>query len=273
MNNKSELIEAVKPIVRRASEAILEIYEQDFDVEYKDDPENSPLTEADRTSHKIIVSELQKVTPEIPIISEESSKNMEYEERRGFTRFWLVDPLDGTKEFIKKNGEFTVNVGLIEENKPVAGVVMVPTYNTLYSAFDNTAQIEKNDEVSELSVSEVQTPDQATAVCSRSHSGPRIQQLFEELNITDKQKRGSSLKFCQVAEGKADIYGRYGPTWEWDTAAADAVVRCAGGTVTEPDGTPLVYNKESLKNLNGLLVTNGKLHRQVSEVMGNIPEA
>lgn len=270
MNNTCEVIESLKPIVREASEAILEIYAEDFDVEHKDDAENSPLTEADCASHDIIVSQLSELTPEIPIISEEAAENMEYETRREFDKFWLVDPLDGTKEFIKKNGEFTVNVGLIAGDKPIAGIVMMPTSGTIYTACEGTARMIKNGESVPISVSEVENPAAATAVCSRSHKGPRITELFEQLNITDQKERGSSLKLCQVAKGQADIYGRYNPTWEWDTAAADAVVRNAGGTVTEPDGTPLVYNKESLKNLNGLLVTNDRLHDRVAEVMSEL---
>ncbi len=267
MKTLSTLIDDVESIVRAAGDEILEVYQEDFEVEHKDDEINSPLTEADKRSHNLIVSRLKKLTPEIPVISEESSDNMAYEKRREFERFWLVDPLDGTKEFVKKNGEFTVNVGLIEEETPLSGVVYVPVTKALYKTAGKEAIAVSNNGTETISVSPVSDPSQATAVCSRSHKDPKIVAVFEQLNIANTQGRGSSLKICQVAEGKAEIYARYGPTWEWDTAAADAVLRAAGGRVTEPDGTPLTYNKKSLKNLNGLVVTNGILHEQVVDAM------
>ena len=267
MKTLSALIDDVESIVRAAGDEILEVYEQDFEVEHKEDELNSPLTEADKRSHDLIVSRLNKLTPEIPVISEESSDNMAYEKRREFERFWLVDPLDGTKEFVKENGEFTVNVGLIEEETPIAGVVYVPVTGALYKTAGEKATAVLNDDAETISVSTVSDSSQATAVCSRSHKDPKIEAVFEQLNIADTQSRGSSLKICQVAEGKAEIYARYGPTWEWDTAAADAVLRAAGGRVTEPDGTPLSYNKKSLKNSNGLVVSNGILHEQVVDAM------
>ena len=251
-----------------AGAAILEIYQRDFSVETKAD--SSPLTEADKAAHHIICDALESIG--LPVLSEES-KAVPYETRKEWTKYWLVDPLDGTKEFIKKNGEFTVNIALIENGCPVLGVVYAPVLKTLYfgivgqGAFRATGDdlfqcLEKWDgkvpnignfaEPLPLS-SDLCPPTSAVrVVASRSHMNPETEEFIAEL---EKQGRvelvssGSSLKLCMVAEGRADVYPRIAPTMEWDTAAAQAVVEASGGTVVQYGiGEPLCYNKENLLN-------------------------
>lgn len=263
----TETMDRVEELTLEAAEAALEVYRSNFDVEYKSDEENSPLTEADRRAHRILVAGLEVLSPDVPIISEESSRNTDYDTRSDFDRFWLVDPLDGTREFVKKNGEFTVNVGLIEYGVPVAGVVVAPDLDRLYRSDGSEAVVKHGSETRRLGVSETTELGRCTLVRSRSHSGDRMETLMEKLPFGRTVKQGSSLKICRVAEGEADVYCRFRPTWEWDTAAADAILRMAGGKFTEPDGNTQVYNKPSLKNKRGLLVTNGLVHEQVSEAM------
>ncbi len=267
MEQLETIIKQVNQLLEEAGQRVLEIYHQNFTVKYKKDEINSPLTEADCAAHKIICNGLQKITPTIPLISEESEINKDFKQRQNFDLFWLIDPLDGTKEFINKNGEFTINAGLINNGQPVAGVVFVPVKKQLYFTAGDGAYLKANGTTKKLSVSTIDNPTRATAVHSRSHSGKLSQRLFEELQVKNFKKRGSSLKFCHVATGEADFYSRFGPLWEWDTAAADAILRNAGGKVTEPDGTPLIYNKPSLKNSAGLLATNGLLHQPISRMM------
>ena len=256
-----------------AGEAILEIYAQDFEVEFKAD--ESPLTSADKAAHCIIVQALE-ATP-YPVLSEESGE-ITYEERRGWETYWLVDPLDGTKEFIKKNGEFTVNIALIEHGVPILGVVYVPVLETLYcgmldvgcrtwnvesgmSAWKATECGGKSvEEIVEsavpLSTSNISLSTKQRAlrvVASKSHCNEEtltfISALEKKYGKAELVSRGSSLKLCMVAEGSADIYPRIAPTMEWDTAAAHAVVTAAGGTVVVCGSTDaLVYNKENLLN-------------------------
>jgi 3'(2'), 5'-bisphosphate nucleotidase len=233
-------------IVQEAGQAIMDIYQRkDFEVEIKQD--NSPLTLADKASHRIIFQQLQQAYPDIPVISEES-KTIAYHTRRLWTRFWLVDPLDGTKEFIKRNGEFTVNIGLIEHRRPVLGVIYAPALDTLYFTenMQEAFKIEKGDQKQSIHINR-HIEDGMVAVQSRSHSSEQEQQLFKRYGVKSYLEKGSSLKFCMVAEGKAHLYYRHGPTWEWDTAAGHAIVEAAGGTVTSR-GSPLLYNKETLKN-------------------------
>ncbi|BAO43189.1 3'(2'),5'-bisphosphate nucleotidase CysQ [Thiolapillus brandeum] len=240
-------IQLINHISRDAGKAILEIYEQDFAVQHKDD--DSPLTQADLASHKHITAELQKLTPQIPVLSEEST-HIPWEERRQWQRYWLIDPLDGTREFVKRNGEFTVNIALIQDGLPVLGVVHVPvTGITYYGDTENGAFRQDNDATP--------VPIHVTTPCaqpmrvagSRSHAGDSLRQFLGRLPEHTMVSMGSSLKLCLVAEGKADIYPRLGPTSEWDTAAAQAVVEAAGGQVTDTRMQRLGYNqKESLLN-------------------------
>lgn len=240
-------IQQINQIARRAGKAILEVYSQDFEVDEKED--QSPLTKADMASHRLISDALQELTPEIPVLSEESAF-VPWEQRSQWRRYWLVDPLDGTREFVKRNGEFTVNIALIEDHRPVLGVVHAPVPDiTWYGDREQGAWRQQGDQLPEkISVTPAaQTPVRVAG--SRSHAGDSLKRFLEKLGEHEIVSMGSSLKLCLVAEGKADIYPRLGPTSEWDTAAAQAVVEAAGGQVTDTDLQPLGYNrKESLLN-------------------------
>ncbi|KUG24855.1 3'(2'),5'-bisphosphate nucleotidase [hydrocarbon metagenome] len=244
-------------ISKQASQAILEVYNStDFNIEQKDD--KSPLTMADKKSHEIIFQGLQDLYPEIPIISEEG-KDIPYEERKKWDTFLLVDPLDGTKEFIKRNDEFTVNIALIENNKPVLGVIHVPVSNeTYYGSTENGAfKIDSDGEVNKISVSSKSFDEEINVVQSRSHSGEEENEFYSNYKISERLSKGSSLKICLVAEGKAELYFRGGPTWEWDTAAGHAILNAAGGIFLNKDKSELLYNKTILKNF-GFIASSTK---------------
>ena len=242
-------------IAKQAGDAIMEIYNdenEDFGITTKDD--NSPLTKADLLSNDVITKGLQTLAPDIPILSEESKKT-EYSERSGWSRFWLVDPIDGTKEFIKRNGEFTVNIALVEGGKPIMGVVHAPARTTTYWGAEGAGAFKQNGDATAEPMKVSQTHeglDAVTVVASRSHAGPETVAFLEKLEAAtgalNKVSAGSSLKLCLVASGEAQLYPRFGPTMEWDTAAAHAVVLQAGGTVCNMEGEPLLYNKENLLN-------------------------
>lgn len=236
----ASLIQPVIAIARLAAAAILEIYEGEFAVETKDD--RSPLTAADRASHSVILRELGKLTPDVPVWSEESAA-APYEERSGWDVFWLVDPLDGTKEFIKRNGEFTVNIALVRNHEPVLGVVQVPARQQVYFGYrGGGAFVQTGDEAPRrLSVTAL-AQDPVRVVGSRSHRGSSLEDFLQSLGPHELVPMGSSLKFCLVAAGEADVYPRLGPTSEWDTAAAQAVVEGAGGRVIDLAGQPIRYN-------------------------------
>lgn len=246
------MLKEVIGIAKQAGEAMLEFYTDDIEVMSKED--ESPLTKADLTAHRIIVKELEKLDPVTPIISEESGVT-EYEKRREWTKFWIVDPLDGTKEFIKKNGEFTVNIALIEEGKPVLGVVYLPDKKVTYYAEKGKGSFKQvGTEPPARIFSEASSPDDSlVAVQSRSHGSDKLLKELEEkgLKVEKTIPAGSSLKFCLVAEGEADIYPRMGPTMEWDVAAGDCVYRYSA-----PEGehsSPLTYNKLDLRNTGFLI--------------------
>ena len=231
---------------REAGDAILKIYRQDFKIYEKQDA--SPLTEADLASHRIIVDALRQLTPDIPVLSEEDA-NLPFTERSQWSSYWILDPLDGTKEFIKKNDEFTVNIALVKQHRPHIGVVHVPaTGVTFYGEAGKGAfRIEDGKTVQIHATQPARIPLRVAG--SRSHAGSSLQTFLEKVGEHEIISMGSSLKLCLVAEGKADIYPRLGPTSEWDTAAAQAVVEAAGGMVTDTSGNPLLYNmKESLLN-------------------------
>jgi len=240
-------INKVCTIAKAAGAAIMEIYTGEIEIEYKDD--RSPLTAADKASHAVIVAGLEQAFPEIPILSEEGAA-ISYEERKQWSRFWLVDPLDGTKEFIKRNGEFTVNIALIEDDVPVAGVVYVPAQEKMYCGMVGEGawvQIGAGEPVA-IKVREPDHEAGLTVVMSRSHPSPELEAYLKAIRIAEALPVGSSLKLCVVAEGLADLYPRLGPTMEWDTAAGHAVAEAAGAKVTTPEGKPLSYNKENLLN-------------------------
>ncbi len=241
------MIKKIIDIAVRAGEAIMDVYSRDFQVEYKDDA--SPLTEADKYSHEIIDAGLRKLDPSIPVVSEEGA-SVPYSERSAYKTFWLVDPLDGTKEFVKRNGEFTVNIALIEGVSPVLGVIYVPAKGVLYygSKTEGAYRQARGEEAVRIQRPLIPNDSPVRAVVSRSHPAPEVEGFLKAYNAASTVEAGSSLKFCLVAEDKADIYPRLGPTWEWDSAAGHAIAEAAGCLVTMPDGSPLTYNKESLKN-------------------------
>ena len=260
------LVEPLAELARMAGRKILEIYNSDdLAIEEKDD--KSPLTAADMASHHAILAGLQTLAPEIPILSEESA-SLPYSERAGWSTYWLVDPLDGTRDFIKRNGEFTVNIALIEDGVAVMGVVHVPVTDTTYlgcqgvGAFKQTADGQRQPiHVRKLGDGPVMV------VGSRSHRGDSLNQYLERLGAHEMVGMGSSLKLCLVAEGVADIYPRLGPTSEWDTAAAQCVVEQAGGQVTDVHMQTLRYTtKDSL--LNPFFLVFGDDSRDWSQYLG-----
>lgn len=234
------MIEILCDIARKAGKEIMEIYNKDFSVDFKED--NSPLTEADRKANAVIISELKTHFPEIPVISEEIT-TIPFSERKEWKRFFLVDPLDGTKEFIKKNGEFTVNIAYVENGFVLKGVVYIPVADVCY--FSNGEKSYKN--TYDIKCQDEHVPSRVVA--SRSHFSDETKTYVESLEKKyELVSIGSSLKICLVAEGVADIYPRFGPTMEWDTAAAHAVIKGAGGNVFDLEGNELRYGKEDLHN-------------------------
>jgi 3'(2'), 5'-bisphosphate nucleotidase len=240
--NLEELVEPIATLAVEAGKVILTVYATDFDVESKSD--ESPLTQADLASHNCIAAGLARLTPDIPVISEEDGLP-EFDVRGKWDRYWLIDPLDGTKEFVNRNGEFTVNIALIDSNRPVFGVVHVPVQDKTYIGCEGRgSELREGGNVTPINVSTASnTP--VRIVGSRSHRGTSLDAFLAKLGDHDMVAMGSSLKFCTVAEGNADIYPRLGLTSEWDTAAAQAVVEQAGGQVLELDGKPLSYNKKA----------------------------
>ena len=246
MIDRPGLLEAVLEIAQAAGEAIMAVYEREFAVELKDD--RSPLTEADQDAHRIIVEGLGRLSPALPVLSEESASDA-FENRRKWDRFWLVDPLDGTKEFIKRNGEFTVNIALIERHAPVLGVVVAPALAAAYTGVVGTGAYKRAGDGA-LPI-RVRRPaaDPLRVVGSRSHASPELASFLEQIGPHEIKPMGSSLKICLVAEGEADLYPRLGPTSEWDTAAAQAILISAGGSMMDLTGKPLAYNtRESILN-------------------------
>lgn len=238
-------IEDLKDIALKASEIIMKIYKKDFIIDYKDD--KSPLTEADLKSNELICSELNRLYPNIPIMSEEN-KQVSYEIRKDWEYYFCVDPIDGTKEFIKKNDEFTVNIALIKNNTPIMGVVYAPALDELYWADGINSY--KNSDKLPLKINK-NPKDKLFVVASKSHLSIETQEFIDKLDSKEIEQvsKGSSLKLCMVAVGEADIYPRLAPTMEWDTAAADAIVRCAGKmTYQYENNKPMVYNKKDLLN-------------------------
>lgn len=237
-------------LAKQAGAAIMEIYNRDFSVDIKAD--DSPLTEADLASHHCIVDGLKKITPDIPVLSEESA-TIGWQERSQWQTYWLIDPLDGTKEFIKRNGEFTVNIALIIEQQPAWGVVYAPAKALLYYGGQLQTGSMKECTEGKSAIHVNSHPESAQGwkiVGSKSHQSDEFVQLVKRFDQPDIVNLGSSLKICMVAEGSADLYPRLGLTSEWDTAAAHAVLQGAGGEIYQADNlTPLRYNtKENLLN-------------------------
>ncbi|MFM4732275.1 3'(2'),5'-bisphosphate nucleotidase CysQ [Aeromonas salmonicida] len=244
-------ISKLEPIARAAGDIIMATYSQPFTVEYKGD--ESPLTAADKGAHEVIVQALAGLTPDIPVLSEESGPEV-MGLRHGWSRYWLVDPLDGTKEFVSRNGEFTVNIALIEDGKPLWGLVYAPVLNRLwYGGKEMGAWRVADGKREAIQTLPHQEGSPWRVVGSRNHLSRETLDYLARFGDIDRGEielvsMGSSLKFCIIAEGGAELYPRLAPTCEWDTAAAQAVLEGAGGSVTRLDGSPLAYNKPDILN-------------------------
>lgn len=247
------LREGLIEIAHAAGDAILAVYESDFAVSHKDD--DSPLTAADLAAHRCIVEGLARLTPDIPVLSEESVE-VDPAERRAWRRLWVVDPLDGTREFVKRNGEFTVNIALVEDGAAMYGVVQAPVTRVVWhgGAGSGAFRREAGDEVRIQPRRPAQAPFKVAA--SRSHRDGRSEAFIARMGEVSQLNLGSSLKFCAIADGRLDVYPRFGPTSEWDTAAGQCVLEGAGGAVLDPQGRPFRYNQRDTL-LNGDFIALG----------------
>lgn len=234
-------------IAHHAGKCIVDIYGSSYEVDLKSD--NTPVTTADLAAHHVIIEALEQLEPSLPVLSEESD-GISFEERNRWPTYWLVDPLDGTREFLRRNGEFSVNIALVHENRPIAGVIVAPVLGIAYYATHRAGAYKQvgNHAPQPIHVRSAASP--VTVAKSRSPTvGPRLQYFFNELGEHDEIPMGSALKSCLVAEGAADIYARLGPTGEWDTAAAQCIVEEAGGVICDVNRQNLTYNRrESLIN-------------------------
>ncbi|MEZ2575688.1 MULTISPECIES: 3'(2'),5'-bisphosphate nucleotidase CysQ [Buttiauxella] len=238
------MLDKICQLAREAGVAIMQVYEGQKPLEATHKSDDSPVTAADIAAHTIILKGLQALTPEIPVLSEEDPQT--WETRQHWQRYWLVDPLDGTKEFLKRNGEFTVNIALIENGKAVLGVVFAPVLNVMYSAAEGKAWKEENGARNQIHVRDARPP---LVVISRSHGDDELKEYLHQLGEHQTTSIGSSLKFCLVAEGQAQLYPRFGPTNIWDTAAGHAVAAAAGAHVHDWQGKSLDYTpRESFLN-------------------------
>jgi 3'(2'), 5'-bisphosphate nucleotidase len=259
-NDKNGLALEFAQLCSEAGAAIMKIYATDFEARGKDD--NSPVTDADEIAEKIILAGLSKLVPGIPVLAEESFA-------AGFrpeigAAFILVDPVDGTKEFINKNGEFTVNIALIEDHKPTAGCVYAPAIERIYVGGTSAwaGPLKAGQVVDQTALEAIATrarPENGLkAVMSRSHADEKTLAFAESQGVVERVSAGSSLKFCLIADGTADVYPRFGPTREWDTGAGHAVLNAAGGCVLKPDNSPFLYGKEDTEYLNGAFIAWGQ---------------
>lgn len=244
----ADLAPHVVALARQAGQAILKVYEEtDPAVDYKVD--NSPLTQADLASHGVILNGLAHLSPEWPALSEESAE-VPFERRKSWRYFWMIDPLDGTKEFLKRSGEFTVNIALMEASTPILGVVFAPVFQKMYFAAKNTGAYRADGEMVTRIRTRADGNGTVRTLMSRSHR-EQEDELERFAGASEKREfisMGSSLKFCLIAEGAADVYPRLGPTMEWDTAAAQCILEEAGGRMTDLEGNPMKYNKPQLRN-------------------------
>lgn len=230
------MLEQICRLSREAGKAIMNVYQNEELTNIQIKQDNSPVTAADLAAHSVISAGLKKLTPDIPVLSEEDPCS--WSQRRHWQRYWLVDPLDGTKEFIKRNGEFTVNIALINEGKAIMGVIYAPVFDALYAAEGKSVWKEEQGIRTPI---KVQYSDALTVATTRYHASGKLSEYLVQLPSHHKLIAGSSLKFCLIAEGKAQLYPRFGPTSIWDTAAGQAIVEAAGGTVTDWQGNPLTY--------------------------------
>ena len=253
-NHLNNLLLDLCNISIEAGHKIMEFYDKEFDITIKKD--SSPLTKADLAANRLINHNLSSINKNIPILSEESL--VDWNKRKTWTKYWLVDPLDGTKEFIKKNGEFTVNIALIENNKPVIGIIYLPAKSLLYYAKQNNGsfrintidRLESLHQAQNIKVKKNPEGDKVRIIGSRSHSNSKTREwILNNFNSYTNVSSGSSLKFCKIAEGKADIYPRFGPTSEWDIAAGHIILKEAGGQLLTLDNKEILYNtKDNLIN-------------------------
>ncbi len=240
-------IKEIIKIAVSAGEAILEVYNASVPAAVILKEDNSPLTLADERSHGVIMEGLTSLYPDIPVLSEEGSQ-IDYEVRKNWTRYWCVDPLDGTKEFIKRNGEFTVNIALMENNKPVLGVIYAPVLNDIYYGTINGGSWMQVPGEEAVQIKADHDAKDWLAIGSRSHADEDEEKVLQEFPVTGKLSIGSSLKFCLIASGKAHIYYRKGPTMEWDTAAGHAIALGSGAIMLNADQQEFIYNKPNLLN-------------------------
>jgi len=247
---------AVIELAGKAAAEILKVYESEFAIEHKDD--RSPLTAADLAAHRCIVAGLQALTPQIPVLSEES-KDLDIAARREWTTFWLVDPLDGTREFIKRNGEFTVNIALIVDGVATWGVIQQPVTGALWHGGAGLGAFIREGDAGDVAIRTRTPADEPLRIAaSRSHRDERTQAVLDALPGSKVVGCGSSLKFCRIADGGIDLYPRFGPTSEWDTAAGQAILEGAGGAVLDPRGRPFRYNQRDTL-LNGDFIALGDI--------------
>ena len=262
-----ELVNPVCEIARQAGEEIMKIYSKGFEIQEKKD--HSPLTTADLASHTLIINKLKALTPDIPILSEEST-SISFTERSSWENYWLIDPLDGTREFIKRNGEFTVNIAMVTKHCSSLGVVYIPVQDITYFASRNHGAFKQIENQTPVKITaRTSTPNNKPTICgSRSHAGKSLQALQDEIGEFELISMGSSIKMCLVAEGVADIYPRFGPTSEWDTAAAHCVVTEAGGKIVNTELETLPYNtKDSLLNPSFLAI--GDMNQKWRDFLNN----
>jgi 3'(2'), 5'-bisphosphate nucleotidase len=250
MQDLETLANALLPLTARAGAAIMRVYEGDFAVQRKSD--DSPLTLADLESQRVIQEGLASLTPGVPVLSEESAQ-APWDERRSWRELWVVDPLDGTREFVKRNGEFTINIALVVDHEPVLGVISAPAIGIVYWGAVGVGAFRRRPGEPQTRIGISKSTEPVRVVGSRSHGSRETEEYLARLGTHVQTGVGSSLKFCLIAEGSADLYPRFGPTSEWDTAAGQAVLESAGGHVTSLDGRRLTYNRrESLINGNFL---------------------
>jgi 3'(2'), 5'-bisphosphate nucleotidase len=241
------LREGIVAIAREAAAEILEVYGDAFEVQHKQD--DSPLTAADMAAHRCILAGLERLSPGIPVLSEESAQEVPAALRRQWRRMWLVDPLDGTREFVKRNGEFTVNIALIEDGEAVLGVVQAPVTGALWHAQRGVGAFRREGDRDVAIRTRVPATPPLRVAASRSHRDARTEAVLARMGEIEPVGVGSSLKFCRLAEGSMDVYPRFGPTSEWDTGAGQCVLEAAGGAVLDPRGRPLRYNqRETILN-------------------------
>ena len=254
MHDIDTLREGIIALAREAAARIMAVYDSEFAVEHKGD--KSPLTAADMAAHHCIVEGLERLSPHIPVLSEESAEDVPALVRRQWSRLWLVDPLDGTREFVKRNGEFTVNIALIDEGVPVLAVVQAPATGALWHAARGAGAFRRDGEADVALAARSPAPMPLRVAASRSHADPRTSALMQRIGDVEPVPLGSSLKFCRIAEGGMDVYPRFGPTSEWDTAAGQCVLEAAGGAVIDLKGRALRYNRRDTI-LNGEFIALG----------------